>query len=85
MIEREHHLQHKRQAELVDISRGPVYYQAGPVRDAELALMRRIAELHLEHPFAGSRMRRDFLRMQDIKVGCRHVGTLMRCMGIQAL
>ena len=62
MIEREHHLPVKRQAELVGISRGSVYYQAEPVSEAELALMRRIDELHLEHPFAGSRMLRDFLR-----------------------
>jgi putative transposase len=50
-----------------------------------LALMRRIDELHLEHPFAGSRMLRDLLRLQGIEVGRRHVGTLMRRMGIQAL
>lgn len=47
--------------------------------------MRRIDELHLEHPFAGSRMLRDFLRLQGIEVGRRRVGTLMRRMGIQAL
>jgi putative transposase len=75
----------KRQAELVGISRGTVYYHPEPVSEAELALMRRIDELHLEHPFAGSRMLRDFLRLQGIEVGRRHVGTLMRRMGIQAL
>ena len=56
-----------------------------PVGESELALMRRIDELHLEHPFAGSRMLRDLLRLRGIEVGRRHVGTLMRCMGIQAL
>ena len=82
MIEREHHLPVKRQAELVGISRGSVYYHPEPVSEVELALMRRIDELHLEHPFAGSRMLRDFLRLQGLEVGRRHVGTLMRRMGI---
>jgi putative transposase len=85
MIDRDHELPVKRQAELVGISRGSVYYHPEPVSEAELALMRRIDELHLEHPFAGSRMLRDFLRLQGIEVGRRHVGTLMRRMGIQAL
>ena len=61
-----------------------MYYHPEPVSEDELALMRRIDELHLEHPFAGSRMLRDFLRLQGIAVGRRHVGTLMRRMGIQA-
>jgi uncharacterized protein with von Willebrand factor type A (vWA) domain len=59
MIDRNHELPVKRQAELVGISRGSVYYKPEPVSEAELALMRRIDELHLEHPFAGSRMLRD--------------------------
>ena len=62
-----------------------MYYQPLPIPEAELALMRRIDELHLEHPFAGSRMLRDLLRLQVIEVGRRHVGTLMRRTGIQAL
>ena len=85
MIDRDHDLPVKRQAELLGISRGTVYYHPEPIPEAELALMRRIDELHLEHPFAGSRMLRDFLRLQGIEVGRRHVGTLMRRMGIQAL
>jgi len=58
-----------------------MYYHPEPISESELALMRRIDELHLEHPFAGSRM----LRLRGIDVGRRHVGTLMRRMGIQAL
>ena len=85
MIDRDHELPVKRQAELVGISRGTVYYHPEPVGEADLALMRRIDELHLEHPFAGSRMLRDLLRLQGTEVGRRHVGTLMRRMGIQAL
>ena len=85
MIDRSHLLPIKRQAELLDISRGTVYYHPEQVSDADLQLMRRIDQLHLEHPFAGSRMLRDLLRLQGIEVGRRHVGTLMRRMGIQAL
>jgi putative transposase len=70
---------------VLGISRGSVYYRPEPIPEAELALMRRIDELHLEHPFAGSRMLRDLLRLQGIQVGRRHVTTLMRRMGIQAL
>ena len=47
--------------------------------------MRRIDELHLNHPFAGARMLRDFLALAGIPVGRRHVSTLMRKMGIEAL
>ena len=85
MIARGHDLPLKRQAELLNIGRGTVYYQPEPASSAQLGLMRRIDELHLEHPFAGSRMLRDFLRLQGIAVGRRHVGTVMRRMGIQAL
>jgi len=85
MIERDHGLPIKRQAELLNIGRGTVYYHPEPISQAELALMRGIDELHLEHPFAGSRMLRDLLRLQGIEVGRRHVGMLMRRMGIQAL
>src|SRR4030095_15334004 len=48
MIEREHELPIKRQAELLGISRGTEYYHPEPIPEAELALMRRITELHLE-------------------------------------
>ena len=85
MIDRDNELPLKRQAELLGISRGALYYQPLPIPEAELKLMRRIDELHLEHPFAGSRMLRDLLRLQGIEVGRRHVGTLMRRMGIRAL
>ena len=75
----------KRQAELVGISRGTVYYQPEPISDADLRLMRRIDELHLELPFAGSRMLRDLLIGEGFEVERRHVATLMRKMGVQAL
>ena len=85
MIDRTHELPIKRQAELLGISRGTVYYHPEPVSEADLRLMRRIDELHLEHPFAGSRMLREFLLREGFEVGRRHVGTLMRRMGIEAL
>ena len=85
MIDRDHQLPITRQAQLLDISRGSVYYLPRPVSRADLALMRRIDELHLEHPFMGARMLRDQLHREGIKAGRRHIGTLMQRMGITAL
>ncbi len=85
MIDRDHDLPTQRQAALVGISRGSVYYLPRPVSDADLLLMRRIDEMHLELPFAGSRMLRDLLRAEGVEVGRKHVATLMRRMGIEAL
>jgi len=85
MIDRTHPLPIRRQAEIVNISRGAVYYRPEPIRDIDLRLMRRIDELHLELPFAGSRMLRDLLTGEGFEVGRRHVATLMRRMGIEAL
>ena len=69
----------------LNISRGSVYYLPRPVSAADLALMRRIDELHLELPFAGSRLLRDLLAAEGSKIGRRHVTTLMKRMGIEAL
>src|SRR5882724_1385039 len=85
MIDRGHCLPIVRQAELLGISRGSVYYLTQPVSAADLALMRRIDELHLEHPFLGARMLRDMLNREGAAVGRKHVGTLMRRMGIEPL
>ena len=85
MIDREHTLSITRQAEALGISRGSVYYLPRPVSDADLKLMRRIDELHLEYPFAGARMLRDLLRIEGFKAGRKHIGTLMAKMGIEAL
>ena len=85
MIDRDNELCITRQAELLRISRGSVYYLPRPVSEADLALMCRIDELHLEHPYMGARMLRRMLVRQGIKVGRRHVGTLMQRMGIEAL
>ncbi len=85
MIDRTHDLSITRQAEALGISRSSVYYLPAPVSTADLALMRRIDELHLEYPFAGTRMLRDLLTQQGGRVGRKHVATLMRRMGIEAL
>jgi putative transposase len=85
MIDLAHALPVGRQAELLAISRSNVYYLPRPVPDADLVLMRRIDELHLNFPFAGSRMLRDLLRLEGSVVGRKHVRTLMVKMGITAL
>jgi transposase InsO family protein len=85
MIDRDHTLPVTRQAQLVGISRSSAYYQPRPVSEADLKLMRRIDEIHLEHPFAGARMLARLLRREGLNVGRKHVGTLMKLMGIEAL
>ena len=85
MIDRKHDLPLTKQAEVLRISRGSVYYLPRPVPEADLAIMRRLDRLHLEFPFAGSRMLRGLLAAEGCKTGRRHVKTLMRRMGIEAL
>jgi putative transposase len=85
MIDRNHELALTKQATLLGISRGSVYYEPAPVSDADLALMRRLDELHLQFPFAGARMLRGLLAAEGSKVGRRRVTTLMRRMGIEAI
>ena len=85
MIDRAHDLPISKQAEVLNISRGSVYYLPRPVSAADLALMRRIDELHLEFPFAGSRMLQGLLAAEGSKAGRRHVKTLMQKVGIEAL
>jgi putative transposase len=85
MIDRNHELPIKRQAELLEVSRASVYYLPRPVSEADLELMRRIDALHLEHPFMGARMLRDSLRREGFAVGRKHVRTLMTRMGVEPL
>jgi putative transposase len=82
MIDRSHGLPVTRQAMALGISRGS---EPRPVSAGDLAIMRRIDELHLEFPFAGSRMLRDLLHREGIEVGRQHVATLMKRMGIEAI
>lgn len=74
-----------RQAIVLGISRGSVYYRPRPASDADLKLMHRIDKLHMEFPFAGSRMLRGLLVQEGFKVGRLHVATLMKRMGIEGL
>ena len=85
MIDRSHTLPLVRQARALGISRGSIYSLPRPVSPADLAIMRRIDELHLEFPFAGSRMLRDLLRQEGIEIGRQHVATLMKKMAIEAI
>src|ERR1700756_2671040 len=82
MINREHDLPITKQAEILKVSRGSVYYLPRPVSSADLEIMQRLDRLHLEFPFAGSRMLRGLLAAEGCKIGRRHVKTLMQRMGI---
>lgn len=85
MINRTHDLPIVRQCQLLDLSRATVYSQPMPVSAAELALRRRIDELHLAAPCAGTRMLRGLLRRAGHAIGRRHVATLRRRRGIEAV
>ena len=85
MIDRDHALALATQTKLLGIARSTAYHAPAPVSVADLAVMRRIDELHLDHPFAGSRMLRAMLVNEGITIGRTHVRTLMRHMGIEAL
>ncbi|HJO13061.1 MAG TPA: IS3 family transposase [Gammaproteobacteria bacterium] len=85
MIDRSHKLPITKQAKVLDMSRGSAYYQPRPVSAEDLKLMHRIDRLHLSYPFAGVRMLRGLLRQEGFDVGRKHVGTLMKKMGVEAL
>jgi len=85
MIDRSHDLPITRQAQVLSISRASVYYRPRAVSDADLAVMRRMDELHLEYPFAGSRMLRDLLTAEGFKIGRQHVTTLMKRIRMETL
>lgn len=85
MIDRNHELSITCQTEMLGISRGTAYYEPVPPSPEDLALMRRIDELHMEHPWMGSRKLRDMLNREGFAVGRKHVTTLMKKMGIEAL
>lgn len=85
MIDRSHPLPLTRQSEILELSRSSLYYEAVPTSARDLELMRLIDELHLKHPFMGSRSIRDQLQDMGHKVGRGHVSTLMKKMGVTAL
>lgn len=83
--DRKHRLSVKRQAALLGISQGSVCCLPREAPEADLALMWRIDELHLDYPFAGSRMLRDLPAGEGLSFGRLRVSTLMKGMGIEAL
>lgn len=85
MIKPEHELPVVRQCQLLGLARSTAYYRPEPTSETDLVLMRRIDELHLRWPFLGARRLRDLLKPEGFEVGRKHVGTLMRRMGIAAL
>jgi len=85
MIDRGHALPIARQAKALNLSRGCVYYKSRSVSAEDLKIMRRLDELHLDYPFAGSRMLRAMLSREGVSIGRRHVATLMKRMGIAAI
>ena len=85
MIDREHDLPVTKQTKILRISRGSVYYRARPVSATDLEVMRRLDRLHLEFPFAGSRMLQGLLSADGCKIGRRHVKTLMRRMAATSI
>lgn len=85
MIDRDHDLPITRQAKVLNLARSTVYYKPRPVSAADLDLMRRLDELHLDFPFAGARMLKALLQCEGVSVGRRHVATLMKRMGIAAI
>lgn len=85
MIDRKNKLSIKRQAGLLGMSRASVYHKPKLTLDSDLKIMRRMDELHLEHPWMGSRKLRDMLNREGILIGRKHVRTLMRKMGLEAI
>lgn len=85
MIDKTHELSISAQCRILELPRSTAYYQPAPESSENLALMRRIDELHLEFPFAGARMLRDLLRPEGIRAGRKRIGRLMAKMGIEAL
>jgi putative transposase len=85
MIDRSHDLPVSRQCQILSLARSTAYYRRGEPSQAELALMRRIDELHLDYPFAGSRMLRDLLKAEGHQIGRKRVARLMKKIGIEAL
>ena len=85
MIDRQHELSLTRQSEILELARSSIYYQAVPVSEQDLKLMRLIDEIHMKHPFMGSRSLKNQLRDRGYAVGRGHVRTLMQKLGITAL
>jgi putative transposase len=75
----------RRQCELLRVSRSGLYYEPEPRSPEELALMRRLDELHLERPFYGSRKLSEVLRKEGREASRKRIQRLMRVMGLEAM
>ena len=75
----------RHQCELLDLCRGTYYYQCAPETEENLALMRRLDELHMEHPVYGSRKLAVSLRREGVVINRKRVVRLLRLMGIEAI
>lgn len=75
----------RRQCELLAVGRSGLYYEPVGTSDEDLALMRRIDEMHLRWPFYGSRKLREALRAEGTTVNRKHVQRLMRLMGLESM
>jgi putative transposase len=67
---------------VLNVSRSSVYYRPRPTSAEDLELMRRMKELHLNLPLAGSRTLPDLLKAEGFQIGRKHVVTLMKRIGI---
>jgi len=85
MIEPDGTLSLSRQCALLKLSRSSLYYRPKGESAENLALMRRMDELHLEYPFYGSRQMMRHLRRVGVIVGRHRIRRLMRLMGMEAV
>ena len=85
MVERDGPLSLARQCDLLGVSRSSLYYRPKGESAETLALMRRMDELHMAHPFYGSRQMMRHLRREGVVAGRHRIRRLMRLMGIEAL
>ena len=72
------------QCELLGVNRSSLYYEPVEPDGEQLALMRRMDELHLKHPFFGSRMMTQTLKAEGSAVNRKRVQRLMRLMGLES-
>ena len=72
------------QCELLGVNRSSLYYEPVEPDGEQLALMRRMDELHLKLPFFGSRMMTQILKAEGSAVNRKRVQRLMRLMGLES-
>lgn len=85
MVQAQPGLSLRRQCELLGVSRSGLYYEPVGTSDEDLALMRRIDELHLKWPFYGSRKLCHALGGEGLQVNRKHMQRLMRLMGLESI